>query len=243
MGVGAQYGSILVILADDVIDETHALDIGVEIDVNRLGAHVCPLRTHIHLVMHNPVIDASISGALVAVCQVVDDGSIGIDALWSSHVGHRVVACAVFWMAKCLGGPGVRTGGSEEQDGTGDYSTFVTLLERVVVIGDAAHIYIIGLTAKFIFLRIAKLPWRCADDLIADHVDGDALYAQVVQIAQECVHEETSQPLLAFERHLAWTCLSLHFISIVRMRGQNGCLPAGIHNGPLGEQVEFFMER
>ena len=55
MGVGAKHGSVLIVLADNVVADSHRLDVPVDIALHRLITHVRPLVGMIHLVVHDPM--------------------------------------------------------------------------------------------------------------------------------------------------------------------------------------------
>lgn len=156
VGIGAQDESMLVILAHDIVAQSHRLHILV--DVDRLGgrAHIGPRRAHIDLVVHDPVLDAAMAAAVVAAGQVVDDGCIGVDALHGSHVGHRVVAPAVVGVAEHMAQCAVAGAGCDQDDGTHGNVALLIVGEMAVPLGNGTAIDVIGLAAIAVLHTVGK---------------------------------------------------------------------------------------
>ena len=181
MGVGAKHRCVLVVLADNVVADSHRLDVAVQIAHHRLITHVCPLVGKIHLVVHDPMRDPV---ALCAVSRghVLKGGGVEIERLCSRQVRHGVVAALILRILEY----GVRLA---EDDGGHHEIHFSGPA------GNAVNIVLEG-TQRIVLAAIGVTGAFSRDVVIEDNIHRDAAHVHLLAVTEIKVYVSSPETFL-----------------------------------------------
>ena len=191
---GGQDPGMLVVLAEDVVDEPHRLDVGIhEEQLLLLVSHVGPSHRRIDLIVHDPVGDPSgIVQSVVPGSEHLHHRSIGEHSLRGSHVRHGIIASCAFRVRE---EPRGRIGGDRscryQHDADRNGSFAGVLVKDVVPGGDGVVIEIIPLSREE--LLVSTIGRSLGQVFVEVHVHGGAgcpkildVVLRIVQYADAC---------------------------------------------------------